>query len=89
MQENVEQKYDFDLEANLGSHVESKSKNQFPLCFIEHFKISVFVSLLPPAVRVEDWPRLLLHNELKDASALQSEGKMCGPCKVTCKFISV
>lgn len=45
--------------------------------------------LLPPAVMVEDWTRLSLHNELKDASALQSKGKMCGPRKVTCRIISV
>lgn len=45
MQENVEQKYDFDLEATLGSHVERKSKNLFPLCFAERFKSSAFCCL--------------------------------------------
>lgn len=68
-----------------GHTLDASPEITFSLCFIEHFKRS----LLPPAVRLEGWTRLLLHNELKDTSALQGGGKMCGPRKATCKFISV
>lgn len=57
--------------------------------------ISKAPSLLKAASNYEIWSErrdgtsLLLHNQLKDASAPESQGKMCGPHKVTRGFISV